>query len=144
MEKVNRCFFFAFIYLFIMFYGFQCSWLSILLMGSIALACFLCWVRIFNIICYILLYITLEVLMTFKCNFVTCNILFHFNSVDDWPNLSNWMVLNQVLKKYFTTHLPLWVILHLSIEIYCWLVCMNSMSWIWNAENYKFCKQLTC
>lgn len=60
-----------------MFYGFQCSWLSILLMGSIALACFLCWVRIFNIICYILLYITLEVLMTFKCNFVTCNILFH-------------------------------------------------------------------
>lgn len=98
MEKVNRCFF-AFIYLFIMFYSFQCSWLSILLMGSIALACFLCWVRIFNIICYILLYITLEVLMTFKCNFVTCNILFHFNSVDDWPNLSNWMVLNQVWKK---------------------------------------------
>lgn len=105
--KGQQVFFFAFIYLFIMFYGFQCSWLNILLMGSIALACFLCWVRIFNIICYILLYITLEVLMTFKCNFVTCNILFHFNSVDDWPNLSNWMVLNQVLKKYFTTHLPL-------------------------------------
>lgn len=77
MGKVNRCFFLAFIYLFIMFYGFQCSQLRILLMGSIALACFLCWVRIFNIICYILLYITLEVLMTFKCNFVTCNILFH-------------------------------------------------------------------
>lgn len=99
MEKVNRCFFLR---LFIYLLCFICSWLSILLMGSIALAyCFLCWVRIFNIICYILLYITLEVLMTFKCNFVTCNILFHFNSVDDWPNLSNWMVLNQVWKKIF-------------------------------------------
>lgn len=142
MEKVNRCFF-AFIYLFIMFYGFQCSWLSILLMGSIALACFLCWVRIFNIIYYILLYITLEVLMTFKCNFVTCNILFHLVLMIGLIYWIEWLWI-RFKKKYLTTHLPLWVILHLSIEICCWLVCLNSMSWIWNAENYKFCKQLTC
>lgn len=81
MEKVNRCFlvffFFTFIYLFIMFCCYQYSWLSILLMGSITVVCFMCRVRIFNDTCNILLYIILEVLMTSKCNFVTCNILFH-------------------------------------------------------------------
>lgn len=81
VEKVNRCFlgffFFTFIYLFIMFCCYQYSWLSILLMGSITVVCFMCRVRIFNDTCNILLYIILEVLMTSKCNFVTCNILFH-------------------------------------------------------------------
>lgn len=70
-------FFFTFIYLFIMFCCYQYSWLSILLMGSITVVCFMCRVRIFNDTCNILLYIILEVLMTSKCNFVTCNILFH-------------------------------------------------------------------
>lgn len=142
MEKVNRWFFFAFIYLFIVFYGFQCSWLSILLMGSIALACFLCWVRIFNIICYILLYITLEVLMTFKCNFVTCNILFHLVLMIGLIYWIEWLWIRFKKNSYYaSTIIGYLTFVNRNLLL---IVCMNSMSWIWNAENYKFCKQFTC
>lgn len=71
----------------------------------------MCRVRIFNDTCNILLYIILEVLMTSKCNFVTCNILFHLVLMIGqiyYIELNGYESgLKKKTQNYLTTHLSL-------------------------------------